>query len=473
MALELSGLLVANAAYFAVGLAALACFRSASWAHLGVAFPLGLVLVAIPSSYAALVGVPVGLTATCVGAGIVAAGLWIAKPWSRLPRRPSLSRPSVGALVALGIAAIIAVVLLYASRTFAVRPLIEWDSWAVWTAKARLLYEDPSIAARALRSGSYGQTPYPLGLPTVEALGFGAMGRYDPTLIGVQFILLAIAFPLALWSLLRRHARSWVIALASLSVVGAPQILYQLLTHYADVPLGLFVGLGLAAAGAWLAGPGEPWLLACYAAFIGMAGITKSEGFLFALAAAIALAAAAALTRDRRRIIAAWYGIGALLAVILPWRIYCVAYGLNTPDYDLGRLTDIHYLSAHRDRVGPVVRELWRQLDTSRYWAFLTWVILLGLVAGLLARRWRMLTFAGIWLALSSLGLVVLYWVSSLPLESNITNTSYRTIVSLLVGGGALTPLFVFPRPVTDSPPSSFYSSGGPVRPPETPEGAQ
>jgi len=446
VALELSGLLVANAAYFAVGAAALACVRSAGWAHLGVALPLGLVLIAIPSSYAVLLGIPVSLAATIVGAGIVAAGLWTAKPWSRLPRLPRLSRPGVGELAALGIAAIIAVVLLYASRTFAVRPLIEWDSWAVWTAKARLIYVDPSIAGAALRSGSYGQTPYPLGLPTVEALGFGAMGRYDPTLVGVQFIVLAIAFPLALWSLLRRHARPWVIALAALAVVGAPQILYQLLTHYADVPLGLFVGLGLAAGGAWLAGPGEAWLLVCYAALLGMAGVTKSEGFLFALAAAVALAAAALLTRERRRIVAASYGIGALLAAILPWRIYCSAYGLSTPDYNLGRLTDVHYLSEHSDRVGPVVHELWRQLDDPYKWAFLTWVILLAFLAGVLARRWRVLTFAGIWLTLSALGLVVLYWVSTLPLESNITNTSYRTIVSLLVGGGALTPLFVFPR---------------------------
>ena len=48
--------------------------------------------------------------------------------------------------------------------------------------------------------------------------------------------------------------------------------------------------------------------------------------------------------------------------------------------------------------------------------------------------------------ALSSLGLVVLYWASALPVTSHLTDTSYRTIVSLLVGGAAVTPLLVFPR---------------------------
>jgi hypothetical protein len=77
-------------------------------------------------------------------------------------------------------------------------------------------------------------------------------------------------------------------------------------------------------------------------------------------------------------------------------------------------------------------------------------VIVLALVAGLLAGRWLVLSFAVLWLGLSAVGLVVLYWVSTLPLSSNLTNTSYRTIVSLLVGGGALVPLLVFPRTVEE-----------------------
>jgi hypothetical protein len=444
VALELAGLLVVNAAYFVVGAAALACLRSLSWTRLGVALPLGLVLVAIPASYVALLGVPVGLTATVAGTLIVALGLWMARPRS-LPSLPRVPRLGIGGAVALGLAVALSILLAHAARTFAVRPLLDWDSWAVWTAKARLLYEDPSIAPAALRSGNYGQTPYPLGLPTVEALGFGAMGRYDGTLVGVQFLLLAIAFPPALWSLLRRHARTWLILLVAIATVGAPQMLYQLLTHYADVPLGLFVGLGLAAGAAWLGGLGEPWLLFCYVAFFGMAGITKSEGFMFALAGAVALIVGALLTHERRRVAGALWGVGGLLAVILPWRVYCAAYGLTTSDYDLKHVADIGYLAHHRDRVGPVVDELWRQLTISYKWGWLTWVILLALVAGIVAARWAITGFAVAWLGLSALGLVVLYWASNLPLDSHLTNTSYRTIVSLLVGGAALTPLLVFP----------------------------
>src|SRR5581483_12252006 len=241
VAVELAGLLVVNGAYAIVGAALLAATGHLTWGRLGVALPLGIVAVVVPSSYVALLGVPVGWTATLVGAAVIGAAAYRTTPWHRLPALPTARRPHVGDAAALAVAAVTVVVLAYAARTFAVRPLIDWDSWAVWTAKARLLYTDAGAAPAALRSGNYGQTPYPIGLPTLEALGFGAMGRYDPTLIGVQFVLLAASYPLALWSLLRTRARPFVIALAALVVVAAPQILYQLLTHYADVPLGLFV----------------------------------------------------------------------------------------------------------------------------------------------------------------------------------------------------------------------------------------
>jgi hypothetical protein len=444
VAAELTGLLIVNVAYLVVGAAALACFDWLTWPRGGVALLLGLVLVVIPASYFALLGVPVGITATVVGLAIVAAGAWRLR--GRRPHLPKLPRPGVGGTVALVLGGVLAALLLYAIRTFAVQPILDWDAYAIWAAKARLLYTDPSIAAGVLRSGNYGQTPYPLAYPTLQALGFGAMGQFDGTVIGVQLVLLAIGFPLALWSILRSYARSWLIALVAVGVVASPQILYQLLTHYADVPLGLFVGLGVAAGAAWMAGPGETWLMLCFAAFFGMAGVTKSEGFLFAIVGVVALAAATLLSRDRTRWRGCALGAGGVLAAVLPWRIYCAAYGLNTPDYNLTNVVNVGYLRAHSDRVRPVVSELTRQFVAGDHWELLPWVLLLALGAGVAAARWHVLAFGLIWLVLSSVGLVVLYWASSLPVASHLDNTSYRTIVSLLIGGAALVPLLVFPR---------------------------
>jgi hypothetical protein len=455
--LEIAGLAVANAAYLVVGAAAFVALRwvtrdPATWFRLAAAYPFGIVVVVVPASYLALLRVPVAWGATAAGLAAVAAGA------VRVYRDPGTGqrvggprrwrpRLSGGGLLAFAVAAVTAALVAHASRTFAIRPLVEWDGWGVWTAKARLLYADPSQAPAALRSGNYGQTPYPIALPTLEALGFGAMGKYDGSVIGLQSLALAAAFPCGLWALLRRVAPAWATLLVALAVVGAPQILYQLVTHYADVPLALWVGLGLAAGAAWAASPaGDGWLLGAFAAFLGMAGLTKSEGFLFAAAGAAALAVAvlvhprrAALKRD------AGMAIAALGAIVLPWQLYTAAYGLTTPDYDLAHAVAPGYLNAHAGRVGPVVRELWHQLVQTNHWGLLVWVIPVAVACGFLARRLQVSAFAATWLVLGAGGLVLTYWISTLPLESHLTNTSYRTIVPLLVGGAAMIPALIFP----------------------------
>ncbi len=448
MATELAGLVIANVAYLLVGAAAFAAggwfapARPETWSRLGAAYLFGVVVLVVPASYVALLGVPVGLTAAVVGLLVLAVGARRARVLRVRP--PRIGIPGVQALAAAALTLLTLVVVAYAFRTLVVRPLVESDAWAIWTLKARLLYQDAGIAPAVLRSGRYGATPYPLGLPTLEALGFGAMGRYDGTLIGVQFGGLALGYVGAFWSLLARRARPLPIALALAAAVCAPQLLYQLLTHYADVPLGLFVGLGVAAAAAWTAEPdADGWLLACAVAFLAMSGLMKSEGLMFALAAAITLLVTQAGRDWRARLRRPVVAVATLGALLIPWRLYCAAYGLSTPDYDLRNVMNVSYLREHESRVGPVVRELWHQLVDTRSWGLLVAAVLVAIATGILGRRWRTTAFAVIWIALAFGGLVLVYWVSTLPTAYNLTNSSFRTIVSLLVGGISLVPLLL------------------------------
>lgn len=453
MALELTGLAIVNVAYLVVGTAAFVVGgwvspgSTVSWRRLGAAYLFGIAVLVMPASYVALAGVPVALTASVVG--LVTVGLAVRrigrpKPLPRLRVR----RPSVGALVGGAVTAVALVVLGYSFAAFVVRPLVDFDAWAIWTPKARLLYQDASAAPGALRSGQYGQSPYPLALPTLQALGFGAMGRFDGTLIGAQFAALAVGFVGAFWSLLERRARPVAIGLAVAAVVAAPQLLFQLLTHYADVPLGLFVGVGVAAAAAWTSRPDDDgWLLACAVAFLGMAGLTKSEGLMFAVAGAVALLVAQVGAGWKARMRPALTAVAALAAILVPWQIYCAAYGLRTDDYSLGNAVKIGYLRSQSGRLGPILRELGHQLVNASHWGMLVLAVALAIATAFAGRRWRTAAFAIVWLALGFAGLVLIYWVSALPTSSNLTNSSFRTIVSLLVGGTALIPLLIAPMP--------------------------
>jgi hypothetical protein len=458
MASDLTGLLIANLAYALVGGGLFVALgfvdrRRSTWPRLLAAHLFGVAVVVIPASYLALAGVGLGWTAlSVVAAACVLAGVLRLRRTAAVagegsaPSRSPLAWADLALAVALTGAAV--ALLLYATRTFAVKPLVEWDGWTLWTLKARVLYEVPSSAPSVLHERAYGAPSYPLGLPTLEALGFRAMGRYDGTLIGIQLLLLAFGLVGALTALAHRRARASLVALAVLALVSAPEVLSQLSTHYADIPLAIVVAAGVAAGGAWLADMrGDTWAIVCFAAFIGFAGLIKNEGLLFAFAAVVALVACAALA-GRERLRAAAFAGGAVLGIVLPWRVYAAAHDLRTYDYELADALDPGYLREHSSRVWPAVSDLVHDMTVTSNWGLAVPIVLLALLSGALSRRWLVSLYAAIWLALSFAGLVVTYWISVLPIDSLLLNSSYRTIASLLVGGVALTPLLLFAEPL-------------------------
>jgi len=444
-------LVLANVAYWLVGIGAylglgIVDRRESTWGWIPAAYLFGIAVVIVPSTYLALLGIAVGWTAI----GLVALAL-LALGALRVRRGPSLEaqrplrRPSATTAVRIVLAAALfaaaAWVLVVAGRAFAVSPLLEWDGWAVWALKARVLYELPDDAAAVLRGGNYGPPSYPLAMPELEALGFRAIGRFDGTVIDLQLLALAFGLLGAMWSLSRGRARLLLVGVAALAVVTAPQYLPQLGTNYVDIPLAVFVGATLLAGARWLSGDGDDrGALACFVAFGGMAAMLKNEGTMFAAAAILALLLAS-LPAERRRLRTAALASAGVLAIALPWRLYGAAYDLPTADYDLRNLFDPVYLWDHADRVRPVLRELVSELTSPGRWGLLPLACALALVAGLFAARRAVGVFAAAWTVLAFAGLVLTYWVSVLPLTSDLFNSSYRTVASIVIGVTCLVPV--------------------------------
>ena len=51
--------------------------------------------------------------------------------------------------------------------------------------------------------------------------------------------------------------------------------------------------------------------------------------------------------------------------------------------------------------------------------------------------------FAGIWVALAFSGLLLTYWISVLPLENDLSNSSYRTVATIVIAGTAVVPVLL------------------------------
>ncbi len=430
------GLLVANGLYLAIGVGLLPLLRIARdrgelVARLPLAYLVGVAATGILVAHLALLEVAVGLVELVVLAAVVLfLGLRRLPEASNTallaPREPAWSR-AVGA-----VALVVSLVLLgHALATYRLRPLLEWDGWAIWGTKARALYEFGGATGPVFTSEAYLPLQHPLLLPSLQAVGFRAMGTYDPTLAHVQLALLALGFLLAFVGLLRDRIPAALLGLSALAILAAEPVLKQLSTNLADVPLAFFVALGLVAAGRWLVS-GERWALVVAALFLGAAALTKSEGLFFALAA---LAALAPFAWRRWRELAT--AAGAVVAIVLPWRLFVALEDLPLVEYSFRNAVSPGYLADHSDRVRPALEGLLDEIFTLD-WGLLVPFFVAAVVTAALARRNALVGFALLWAALAFAGLVLVYWISVIPIELALVWSADRTVVTLVVGAAAL-----------------------------------
>jgi hypothetical protein len=406
-----------------------------------LAYALGLAATGVVGSALELVGAPLGeVELTILAVASLAGGsvkLLTGSDSDNVRRSQSPLSLCFG-LVALGLAAAL---VLHAAYAYSVRPLREWDGWVIWATKARALYAHGGVEDAVFASDAYAHPDYPLLLPTLEAIGFRALGHFDSVALHLQLAGLALAFVAAAWTISRASATPAVSGLAVLTAISAPAVLKQLGWNYADVPVGIFCSLGVAALAAWLR-TGEKWLLTTAVVLLAAGASTKSEGLLFALAA---LAAALLVTVGSRRgrVVHVLVGGGAFLLAILPWRLYVLAHGLEAQDYELSNVLDLSFLADNTDRVRTAAPELLREMATSDNWGLVLPLAACALAVGLLRGRFAVAAFGALWLGCSFVGLLLIYWISELELEPDLFQTSYRTIVTLMLGCALLVPPLV------------------------------
>ena len=431
-----TGLLGANLLMLVVGLGVLPLLGVArSWRELvsrsGLAYLCGLVLVGIVSAHLALVHVAVGWIGLAVlAACALAAALWRLRGTARpMPKRP-------GWVDVTGTAAFVALVVEYA-RAFRVAPLNRYDAWAIWALKGHALYSfgwaDPVVFAGA--SYRFANLDYPLLLPSLEAIDFRAMGSFDTRLLHVQFLLFLVAAVLALVALLRDVVPPLLLWVSVLALAVAPAVFDQLLTAYADLPLALVFGVGVAAVGRWTS-TNERWALAVATLCFGGALLTKNEGSLVVLAVFLGLLLVA---RRRWRALAAAAAVD--VALVVPWRIYTSVQHIHDINYSL--LDSFDYGHIHgRAGVGPIAfRTLGGQMLDPGQWGLLVPISATIVIVALATGPRKLALFALVWTLVSWLGLSWIYVISHYEYSYYLDSTKERVVASIVVGLAALTPL--------------------------------
>ena len=428
MAADVARLLAANALELAVGLGVVLALRLPR----PLAYVVGLAVVGVLDANLALVHALLGLPELAV---LAAVSLLVGLRLKRGREPEAEPRTLVTTLLGCATPALLAL----SAFVFATRPLSEWDGWAIWGLRAHALFLEHGTGA-VFASSAYAQPSYPLLLPSLEATGYRAMGTADATVVHLQLALLAVAFAEGLAGLLRRRVPPALIALTGLAILATPEVLGQLRTNYADIPLAFFVALGLLALARWLDDGGRA-LLALTALFFAAAALTKNEGTVFA-GAALAVAFLVVIVHDRRRALALVPVAIAVVATVLPWRVYTKVHHLAIGSVRPADALRPGVLAAHAGRGATAAQSLLAQLPTAR-WGLLAPLFAVALVTGFLYGRRRLAIFAAAWFACSFAGLVVDYWVSPLPLHWYLSTSADRVVASLVVGCAALAPLLV------------------------------
>lgn len=375
-------------------------------------------------------------------AGIAAvAGLALAARLRRAPPRRSPEAPRHGGAAlpedrrarwVAGLAAAVTLVMVATSTA----DWLNWDGWAIWSLRARVLLEHGGIPAELYSKPGpldFAHPEYPLAVPLVDWWLFRHAARPEPALASFAGSLWFAGAVALLWSALRGRIAPLAAALATLGLA-----LFRPLSRYAvggtaDVVMA-FALLGAAVELVDAAGDPEKrasWARA--AVFLSLAAMAKNEGTAAAVVALGAVLLWAALRRVRPP--ASALALLVPLALGFTWQLYVRTLGLEVEQ--IGALESGMGVLA---RLGTIGREL-LALAVYRSWPPVLGLMALGVIFAV--RHRRPLGPAPWLLAGYFATLVGVYLSTTQPLEWLLA-TSLERVISHLVPAGVFLTLLAF-----------------------------
>ena len=322
------GLLALNTLFALAGLAIFWAIRGwSTWrevfAHLGLAYMLGLAAVGVLATLALVAGFGLSFgTVLVLVAVVVAVGTVVA--WVRHSPRPhalgSIRAPrTLGEVLAAAGAASTALVALAMLRGVREQPLVAYDAWDFWVAKAKVIYFFGGIDGHLF--STLPNPSYPLFVPALDAMVFRFVGSADPSALAVQNWFLFVGFVCAAAGILSGIARRGLVWLSLALTAVIPEIEHRWYQLLGDWTLDVFFVLSALLLLRWLR-THERWPLAALPFTFAAMLAAKQEGQL--LAACLFLGVAVATVRERRK---QWpkplFALGVeAYAVNIPWRLW-------------------------------------------------------------------------------------------------------------------------------------------------------
>jgi hypothetical protein len=408
----IGGVFAVNLAFVVVGYALLGRPRW-HWSWAGLALLVGAGAVGTLVFFAAIVGLHASLWVGAAAAfGLVALGLVGARGSEPLARPGARMGPWAAALFGL----VAAVCLLGVVGGFRSSPWLD-DAWGIWLPKGLALWHHGLDARLFVPNGdfvTFGVPDYPLWWSVVSSLDVQAAGDVDVRVMCAQLALLTAGFVGATARLLWGHVRPTVLAAALALIVLSPELWRHVQGGVADLPLAIFLALGVLSGALWLRSRASFHLVLA--------------GFSLAVALQIkteALPEVAALvlvgTLFARRL--AWTGLALLAA--LPWLLW-------RRMEDVPSRAKLDFTRA--DRLPDATRAVAEHLFDPTEWLVLIPAVI---VLALLARRPKALLVPAALVAV----VLVAYWIDRDEIGYVLATSAYRVIDPVVLSAAVLIPL--------------------------------
>jgi hypothetical protein len=345
---------------------------------------------------------------------------WAKRTWSE----------HIVVLITLTAFGVLALIALFTVGDHPLQPF-DYDAWDLWARKASYMYFHSRLPLAQFTTApapSHLHPDYPMVLPLLEALQFRAISRFEVSSVHIVVWLLMVGF---VWAGVYLSSRRGHGILGAVLFTGAAlSMMGQLLTAYADVPMALFLCLGVLQLGVWLESGTRADLAIGALLLAGAAGI-KNEGTFGTIAAlVVALVVVAIAYRERLREFLL-FGGGVVVLAILPWRVWVKVHDLQA-EIAVTKGIDPSYLSARTDRLTPAITSIYDQLTNVESIAVLV-PIAIAIALAVLGRRGRRPT-AAFYLGFGVVyfvSLVWAYWISPLSIQFLIATSATRIYVGV------------------------------------------
>jgi hypothetical protein len=308
-------------------------------------------------------------------------------------------------------------------------PLSDWDAFAIWGFKAKVLAHEalrPTPAYFHDLSLSYSHLDYPLMVPFLTAGAYAAMGTVDDQTGKLVSVFLDVLLVPMVYLGLRWKLRRLPSVCLSAILILLPVMLRLAGAGCADLPLTMFYAGSILYVGRWIDQRQRADLILAilFSAFM---AFTKNEGLVLALINGAVMLGFGLYYGPRRAWIGALFFFAGLLAMDAAWLIWNRSLPRTHEDYGAKLWSSL--LVTNLPRLKQIIPLMTVQAAEFQTWGLL-WILLVVMVL-LGWRAWRRSYVLALWvlLGLHLLSYALVYCVTPWELATLMSMTMDRLLL--------------------------------------------